>query len=256
MARLILIALMAISPLALAGFSDDDVTATAKAGAVAGSSSGAMAEGGTGYGGDGGQAFSGPSTSSADGGMGVAQNGDQSLTNVYQNHYRYQAPFIDSPTFLMNSAPCKTYLGLQFSAADADGAGGTGLGLPFDDKDCKLDKAARLAFASGNTKLGWELFCSSPALIGARADVLKLQGVTNRKARRLQAYQGCMAGAIDWKATLDSVQIEIEELTALLIEVAERPGFDDSAIRARLDLLESAAHRPRSVELIVPAHEE
>lgn len=233
---------------------------SADADAYAGARAGAAAEGkgfGTGYGGDGGQAISGPSSSSSRTGSAIAGNGDQMLTNVYQNHYQYRAPFMDSNTLLMNSAGCKTFLGFQFSGANDDGAGGVGMGVPIDDEDCKLDKATRLAWAGGNTKLGWESYCSQPIILKTRGHILKMQGVKPRAERHRQAYTDCMAGAVDWKATLNSIQVEIEELTALLVEVAERPGFDDSAIRARLRLLESAAHRPRTTDLLIPEqHEE
>lgn len=211
---------------------------------------GGNADGGTGIGGDQGQQqVNGDSKS-------LATNGNQQLTNVYQNHYRYRAPIMASNTLLMNSTDCKTFLGVQMTGANKDGAGGMGLGIPFDDKDCKLDKATRLAWAGGNTQLGWELFCSQPSLITNRAHMLKVQGVEGRGVRRGRAYTDCLAGAVDWKATLDSINVEINDLTAILAEIRTQPGFDDSELRARLKLLESAAHRPRTTSLLIQKAEE
>jgi hypothetical protein len=43
-------------------------------------------------------------------------------------------------------------------------SGGGGIGFPITDGDCKFTTLANNAFAVGNTKLGWELFCRAPTV--------------------------------------------------------------------------------------------
>jgi hypothetical protein len=184
-----------------------------------------------------------------------AANGDQITTNLQTYEEVYRAPYVDSGVLLMNNAPCKTFLGIQFSGANSNGAGATGLGIPIDDEDCKLDKAARLAFSAGNLQYGWFLFCSQPVVSKAGMRQQKLLNVTSRAQRRRNANARCMAGAIDKAATLTNIKAELTELTATLIQVQALPGYDDAALRARIQFLESAAHRPDSRALIVEKHE-
>lgn len=212
---------------------------------------GGKAVGGGGYG-AGGDATGGAASSNSEGSRSTSAsgNGDQISTNI--NNYRevFRAPYMDSQTLLMNNAPCKTFLGVQMTGANSSGAGGMGLGIPIDDGECKLDKAARLAFSAGNMKLGWELFCSQKNVVRAGAHQLKLAGAKGRDIRHRQAFTNCMAGAIDRDATMTMIQAELTALRATLIEVQALPGYDDAALRARITTLEEVAHLPNSSFLI------
>jgi len=106
------------------------------------------------------------STSSATGGHSEAFSGGNNI-NVGGDSIEYKQPPMAAVAIAgsgNNTASCVRVLGLGGSYAGSGEAGGVSLGIPLRDTDCSLDRATRLAFANGNAKTGWRLFCNSKAV--------------------------------------------------------------------------------------------
>lgn len=171
---------------------------------------------------------------------------DASDRSSYSYTYRevYRAPNIDSSTLLLNSAPCKTFLGLQFSGARQDGSAGIGLGIPIDDKDCKLDKGARLAFSVGNFELGWHLFCLQPQVHKSYKQIARQSGINGGRFLRQHAYRACKSTGVDIVATRSALMRDIQDIRDQIEVLSTVDGYDDTELRRRLEVLEDVAHLP------------
>jgi hypothetical protein len=159
----------------------------------------------------------------------------------YANSYSYrevkQAPTV-IPGSGNNTAGCVKVIGLGGSYADGN-AGGFSLGFPKTDKDCSLDRAARMAFEMGNAHAGWRLYCAQDAVMSGYKLTLS-DDVKGKKARKVAAYDECL------KETL-SVSVDLQ---ATLINATQIIHLDDD-LRERVETLESAAHRPDSKTLLI-----
>lgn len=177
--------------------------------------------------------------------------GDTQVTNNIDSSYRYeqvkQAPTV-IPGSGNNTAACIKVIGLGGSYASGD-AGGFALGIPKRDKDCALDRAARLAFEMGNAHAGWRLFCSQDSIRDAYRDNVYSDGMKRSEVRKA-AYEACLAETVIVMSNLEAEINDVRNQVKAIQNVSIQDPVDLEPIERRLDHLEGAAHRPKSTTLL------
>ena len=159
-------------------------------------------------------------------------------SRVYNYRQVYRAPNL-STQLNTTTSHCVNFIGVQGTGAGENGAGGIGLGIPLADRECRLGKAAVLAFQMQNYDAGWTAFCAQKSVRKSWQLVLKSGGLPAKKA---DAMRACKESALDIVAT------RANELATLRAEltVLQGQGYDDSELRRRIMELEAfeASARP------------
>jgi hypothetical protein len=168
-------------------------------------------------------------------------------SSSYSYHEVKQAPTV-IPGSGNNTSSCIKVYGLGGSYADGK-AGGFALGFPKRDKDCALDRAARMAFEMGNAHAGWRLYCAQDAVLDGYLISMAFADGTRRAVKRTAAFNACLQETVtvvmDLEASLTDVQATLQEIEAT------QNVYMDEDLRERVETLESAAHRPRTTTLLV-----
>lgn len=170
---------------------------------------------------------------------------DNSSVQIVENQYR--APAL-STQLNVTTSHCINFIGIQFSGAKSNGAAAMGLGIPMRDQECRLEKAAVLAFQMENYEAGWTAYCSQKSVRSAWKARGKAEQI-GRKDRASWALSSCMQTGIDVQETLQSIHDELELLRKELV-IIENTNSDSAALKRRIRVLEGVAHNPNESFLL------
>ena len=107
-----------------------------------------------------------------------------------------------------------------------------------------------LAFQMENYEAGWTAYCNQKSVRHAWIDRMKSDG-GERKGRKAAASIACRKSGVDTQQTLRNIHEELEMLRSELV-IIENTEADDAAIKARIRVLEGAAHLPNQTYLLQP----